>query len=81
MEALKALLAKVATNNGYFSPASNHEQDMSDFQATVYALECAWEKGLLGKFKPHKESQSGHGWIDSVYVGKLTAEGEALLQD
>ena len=81
MEALKELLAKVVASNGYLSPASNQEQDMNNFQATVYALECAWEKGLLENFKPHKESQSGHGWIDNVYVGKLTAEGEALLQD
>lgn len=81
MEAMKALLRKVEVNNGYFTPASNQEQDMSDFQGTVYALECAWKKGLLEKFKPHKESQSGHGWIDNVSVGTLTDEGEALLEE
>lgn len=81
LNAWKTRLREVKAGKSYFSAASDREQDIGDFQSVVYELEVLSKRGFLEKYEPHKESHTGHDWVDSVGVGGLTAKGEALLED
>ena len=79
--ALKAILTQVKAERFFFKAASHEERDLSDFQSIVNGLKHLYSEGLLEDFVTHEESHTGHDWVDAVCVGKLTAKGEALLEE
>ena len=81
MNSLRQMLREIKAGKTAFYPQSSSEQDLSDFQGTVFVLKEAKSKGLFSKFEPHNESYSGHDWVDCVVVGELTKFGEIELRD
>ena len=80
MDILKNVLLEIKHGNSKFTPTSDSEPDMKDFQSIAKLLIHADQEGLLNSIKIHQESRTKNSWYDFVVVQNgLSFKGEQYL--
>lgn len=80
MSTLRSVLEEIQTGRTRFSPISNADKDMSDFQPIAKILVYANNQGFLERCVPHQENQISNNWYDLILVkGGLSYDGASFL--
>ncbi len=79
------VLRQVATGERCFNPEARAEETketfLARFQSTAEEIVELGEDGFLDGVAPHRETSTGHGYVDLVMVKGLTAKGRRELDE
>ena len=75
------LLREIEDGKRAFQANSRSEEDEKAFQPQAEELIELGEDGYLSGCTPNRETSTGKGYIDFVFVGGLTAKGRRILQE
>jgi hypothetical protein len=79
------VLRRIATGERCFNPEVRAEETkqtfLEPFQSTAEEIVELGEQALLDGVAPHRETSTGHGYIDLIMVKGLTAKGRRALDE
>lgn len=76
---MRKFLEAVASGDAGLDAASESVTDLAAFQPVVKVAEEAYSLGYIDFFKPHRESYSGHRFVDAILASGLTEAGREYL--
>ncbi|MCP5159846.1 MAG: hypothetical protein H6975_10620 [Gammaproteobacteria bacterium] len=77
---VKELLREIDSGKTSFTPSSNTDDHLAEFQSTVELLRRAHRSGYIKSFTPHEISLADNSYCDQVSVEGLTSQGREYLQ-
>jgi len=75
---MQQLLQKIGSGQTSFDPSGSSEPELRAFQLVAALILNAEELGYVTDVVPHRESDSGNEYYDTVVVGGITKRGREV---